>query len=618
MKLTLGKIVETLEVKIHERAEVLFQNHQEQIYKRTDRLFSGLLAFEWIASIIIALTISPRAWSGEVDSMHPHVYIAVFFGGLITVFPIMLAILYPGKTQTRYVIAISQMLWSSIFIHLTGGRIETHFHIFGSLAFLAFYRDWKLLIPATLIAVLDHYVRGAYWPESIFGITRVDSWRWLEHSGWILFEVGFLSAACLQSKREMRSIADRTAQLEFTKQKIEATVVQRTSELEASQAALRMANRSKDAFLANMSHEIRTPLNGIIGVGALLELTPLNEKQAKYVQTIVQSGGILLSIISNVLDYSKIIAEKMELRLYRFNLKDLVEETVNVIMSVADQKNIHLYYTIEEGVPEVLIGDNFRLKQILINLLNNAVKFTDRGEVRLMIEREKKQSIKDDVLPLKITVEDTGIGIPEKKLNMIFQPFTQVDNSTTRRFGGTGLGLSIVVKLLDLMHGTIAVDSVEGVGSKFVVRLAMEVVQKEVTNNIPIASQAKSSEGLKSLGHLNVLVAEDNMSNQFVIEELLKDLGCKVHLASNGQEAINKLSQEPINICLMDIHMPMMDGIAATLKIRQSTYKKLPIIALSASVFEADRQKCFEAGVDDFIEKPVQSEVLKKVLEKWS
>lgn len=213
------------------RTEIIFHEAQERIYKRTDRMFGILMAFQWAAGVTAALIISPRTWIGTESQVHIHVWAALLLGGVISFFPILLVLLRPGKASTRYVIAVAQMLMSALLIHLMGGRIETHFHVFGSLAFLAFYRDWRILVPATLVVALDHFLRGVYFPQSVFGVLSASPWRWVEHAGWVIFEDYFLIYSCRQSVKEMWAIAERTAELETINQTIEATVFERTKEL---------------------------------------------------------------------------------------------------------------------------------------------------------------------------------------------------------------------------------------------------------------------------------------------------------------------------------------------------------------------------------------------------
>jgi PAS domain S-box-containing protein len=239
------------------RTEELFHEHQQNIFKSTDRMFAGLMAVQWVLGIAAALWISPRTWVGATSETHPHVWAAIFLGGAISFFPILLALKLPGRALTRYTIATAQLLMSALLIHLTGGRIETHFHVFGSLAFLAFYRDWRVLIPATIVTALDHLLRGVFWPQSVYGVLSASNWRWLEHAGWVLFEDTFLYLACVRSVKEMWEIAERQAHLENVNEKIEQRVMERTASLKASEERFRSLSASAPIAIFRMDAEKR-------------------------------------------------------------------------------------------------------------------------------------------------------------------------------------------------------------------------------------------------------------------------------------------------------------------------------------------------------------------------
>jgi two-component system sensor histidine kinase/response regulator len=459
------------------RAAHLFDQYQHDIHSHTDRLFACLMVFQWIGGIIFALWVSPRAWFGDVSRTHVHVWAAVFLGGAICLFPALLGLLRPGQRSTRHVIAVAQMLMGALLIHLTGGRIETHFHVFGSLAFLAFYRDWRVLIPATIVVAADHLLRGIFWPQSVYGVLVASQWRWLEHAAWVVFEDVFLIVSIQRSVSEMKETAERTAVLEQevrTRQHTEDLLVRLVDELRVTQQQAEAATRAKSDFLASMSHELRTPLNAIILYSELLQEEAEEDPRhhsVRDLQRIQYAGKHLLDLINGILDLSKIEAGKMTLSLERFDVRAMMHDLVDAVGPLVRQNANQL--CVDCGSDDLtMFADQTKTRQILLNLLSNAAKFTRDGAIGVDVTRDDSGA-----LPFVVfTVKDTGVGMTEEQSAKVFDPFTQADVTTTRKYGGTGLGLAIVSRFCSLMGGDVAVRSLPNQGSCFTVRLPLDVV----------------------------------------------------------------------------------------------------------------------------------------------
>jgi signal transduction histidine kinase/ActR/RegA family two-component response regulator len=552
------------------RVDDIFSQHQQIIYKRTDRMFAVLMGLQWLAGIAAACWLSPKTWIGTTSETHIHVWAALFLGGAISMFPIALALIQPGRTSTRYVIAVGQMLMGALLIHLTGGRIETHFHVFGSLAFLSFYRDWRVLVPATVIVAADHFLRGLFWPQSVYGVLATSEWRWLEHAGWVLFENTFLLIAIKHSVKEMRDIAERTAEIKTLNAGLEHHVTERTTQLVAAnrelekevaerksaEEQLRQAQKMEAVGMlaGGVAHDFNNLLTAINGhsdlaMRRLKQDDPLYDKLEK----IKKAGDRAAALTHQLLAFSR----KQILQPKVLDLNQIVFE-MNKMLQPLIGEDIDLLTKLKPDLG-MIKADPGQLEQVLMNLSVNARDAMPRGG-KLTIETanvyldEEYASRHLSITPgwyVMLAVSDTGTGMDAEMQARIFDPFF-----TTKEVGkGTGLGLSTVYGIVKQSGGNIWVYSELGRGTTFKVYLpcvdrCAEVPESGIDHN-------QLSEGNET-----VLLVEDEEMVREMAKEILEESGYQVLEARHGHEALLIAEQYRghIHLMLSDVVMPQMSG----------------------------------------------------------
>ncbi|MEO0582426.1 MAG: ATP-binding protein [Bacteroidota bacterium] len=495
------------------------------------------------------------------------------------------------------------------------------------------FLGYLFLIAAVALTVMQHL-------KILHTVTHVQNYFYGGYTAFVLsICLGLGDRFKRFSKEREEAIIEKTAastrilslnhQLEEANQQLEQKVDQRTSELQekndqlvkAKEAAESAAN-AKANFLATMSHEIRTPLNGVVGMTELVMTTELSAEQQEQLQIIRNSSENLLTIINDILDFSKVESGKLKLENRDTHLTGCVKQVIELFTPQAEVKKLKLYSEVGEAVPERIMGDRVRLSQILTNLVSNALKFTERGSVRVTLESLGK-STDGQKVDLKFGVHDTGIGIPQDKIDRLFQAFEQVDTSTTRKFGGTGLGLAICKRLVHLMGGNIWIESEIGKGTSFYFTLALTLSDSSFSNqdadmqNGMYKEEKKLNAQLAEKYPFQILVVEDNKINQRIAEKIFRSLGYAIEIAADGRAGYERIMEGKFDLVMMDMQMPVLDGLEATRLIRSEVDSQPIIIAMTANALQEDRDRCMEAGMDDYLSKPIKPSDIQAVLSKW-
>jgi len=439
------------------RAAVILEAQQRDVYTRTSRMFAALMIAQWFFGILLTLATSPWRWDGPNSDIHPHLWAAVFLGGAISVLPVMLASRWPARPVTRHVVAVGQMLTSALLIHLSGGRIETHFHVFGSLAFLAVYRDWRVVISASAVVAADHILRGIFSPQSVYGVLAIEPWRWVEHAGWVVFEDFFLVIAIVQSVAEMTVIAERQAKLERVHE-----------ELQAFTRKIERSNRELQDFAYVASHDLQEPLRKIQAFGDRLRDrfgATLGDQGRDYLERMQSAANRMSQLIKDLLSFSRVTTKAQPFA--RVDLATVACEVVGDLEILLEKTGGR----VDVGPLPTIDADPVQMRQLLQNLIGNALKFHRPGEApHVAVCAEQKSAARNGAgAEYELRVRDDGIGFDEKYLDRIFNVFQRLHGRG--HYEGTGIGLAICRKIAERHGGSITAHSQLDKGATFVVTL---------------------------------------------------------------------------------------------------------------------------------------------------